>query len=237
MSKTANIVKKVISWVFTVVAVVMMVFTIVSVTTFDKADRGIFGYKMFIVLSDSMKATDFEAGDLVVSKAIKDKSSLEAGDIITFLSTNSDNFGEIVTHKIREKTVDSTGNPGFITYGTTTGVNDEKVVTYDMVLGKYKFRIPKVGKFFQFLKTTPGYILCILIPFLILIGIQGLNTLQAFQQYKKEQLAAIESEKSSLESEKAKTEALMAELVALKAEMEAMKSETTRSTAKEGDDT
>ncbi len=37
--------------------------------TFDRADRSLFGYKAFIVLSDSMSATDFSAGDLVLSKA------------------------------------------------------------------------------------------------------------------------------------------------------------------------
>ena len=35
-------------------AVFMMIFTIVSVSTFDRADRNLFGYKAFIVLSDSM---------------------------------------------------------------------------------------------------------------------------------------------------------------------------------------
>jgi signal peptidase len=225
--RVASIALKVVSWTFLVIAAAMMVFTIVSVTTFDRADRGVFGYKMFIVLSDSMKATDFRAGDLVVSKAIKDKSVLKPGDIITFQSTDPDNLGEIITHKIRKKTTDSEGNPGFITYGTTTGVDDETIVTYDMVLGKYQFRIPKAGKFFRFLKTTPGYIVCILIPFLFLIGIQGFNTVMAFRQYKKEQLETLRQEKEELAKERAKTEALMSELLAMKSEIEAMKSKAT----------
>ena len=37
-------------------------------STFDRSDRNLFGYKAFIVLSDSMKATDFDAGDLVLAK-------------------------------------------------------------------------------------------------------------------------------------------------------------------------
>ena len=51
-------------------AVAMMIFTIVSVTLFDHIDRNIFGYRAFIVLSDSMSATDFEAGDMVVVKEV-----------------------------------------------------------------------------------------------------------------------------------------------------------------------
>ena len=42
---------------------------------------------------------------------------------------------------------------------------------YSDVLGKYQFSIAKLGTFFQFLKTPKGYICCILIPFLLLIGI------------------------------------------------------------------
>lgn len=239
MSKTAkgiaSLIKKIVSWIFVAIAVFMMIFTIVSVSTFDRIDRGIFGYKMFIVLSDSMKATDFAAGDLVISREIKDISTLQAGDIITFLSANPDNFGQIITHKIREKTVDNQGKPGFITYGTTTDVNDETIVTYDMILGKYQFHLPKVGKFFQFLKTTPGYIVCILIPFLFLIGMQGIQTVQAFKLYRKEQLAVLQSEKEELAKEREKAEALMAELLAMKAEMEAKKKEEDSAVQKEGE--
>ncbi len=130
---------------------------------FDRADRSLFGYKAFIVLSDSMSATDFDAGDLVLVKEV-DPAVLQAGDIISYQSTNTENYGEVVTHKIRELTTDAQGNPGFITYGTTTDTNDENIVTYSFVLGKYQTRLPGVGRFFQFLKTTPGYIVCIFTP-------------------------------------------------------------------------
>ena len=57
-------------WLMVALAVFMMIFTIVSVSTFDRADRSLFGYKAFIVLSDSMSKTDFNAGDLVLVKEI-----------------------------------------------------------------------------------------------------------------------------------------------------------------------
>ena len=185
-----------------VLAVCMMIFTIVSVSTFDRSDRSLFGYKAFIVLSDSMSKTDFKEGDLVLIKEV-DPSTLKAGDIISYTSQNTDNFGETVTHKIRKLTVDANGEPGFITYGTTTDTDDETVVTYPYVLGKYHTRIPNVGKFFMFLKTTPGYIVCILIPFLLLILIQGLNCTQLFRRYKREQMAEMEKERAKIEKERA----------------------------------
>ena len=66
-------------------AACMMIFTIVSVATFDRADRNLFGFKAFIVLSDSMKKTDFNAGDLVLVKEV-DPSTLKEGDIIAYTS-------------------------------------------------------------------------------------------------------------------------------------------------------
>ena len=220
MSKVFAIIKKVFTILVIVVAIAMMIFTIVSVTTVNRNDRSLFGLKAFIVLSDSMKATDFAAGDIVVVKNV-DPMTLAEGDIIAYSSQNPDNFGETVTHKIRSKTYDANGDPGFITYGTTTNTDDAIVVTFPYINGKYLFHLPKLGTFFDFLKTTPGYIVCILIPFLLLIGMQGLNTIKIFRRYRKEQTEAIESERAQLEAERKQSEAMMAELLQLKAQMAA----------------
>ena len=229
MKKALHIIKNILVWLIVVLAVCMMIFTIVAVNTFDRTNRSLFGYKAYIVLSDSMSATDFSAGDLVLSKEV-DPATLRAGDIISFQSTDTDNYGEVVTHKIRELTTDENGNPGFITYGTTTGKNDESIVTYDFVLGKYRTHLPGVGKFFQFLKTTPGYIVCIFLPFLLLILMQGFNSIRLFKRYKREQLVEIEAqreqekaelaaERERLEADRLQSQQLMAELQKLKQEL------------------
>lgn len=218
MKKTLDTVKKVITIVIAAIAVLVMLFTVISVTTFNRNDRNLLGFKAFIVLSDSMKATDFAAGDVVFVKNV-DPSTLQEGDIISYSSQNPDNYGEVVTHKIRTRTVDANGDAGFITYGTSTGVDDEVVVTYPYINGKYQFHIPKIGTFFQFLKTTPGYICCILIPFLLLIGIQGLNTIKLFRQYRQEQMAEMNAERARLEEEKKQSEAMMAEILRLKEQL------------------
>lgn len=224
MKKVFNIISTVLVWALVVATVGIMIFTIFSVSTFDRANRSIFGYKFFIVTSDSMSATDFDAGDIVFIKNI-DPSTLVAGDIIAFTSQNSENFGETVTHKIREKTVDADGEPAFVTYGTTTDTNDATLVTYPYVLGKYTGRLKGVGTFFSFLKTTPGYILCILVPFLLLILYQGFNCIQLFRQYKKEQMAEIEAEKAKIEEERRLSMEMMKELQALKAQLAARDAE------------
>ncbi|MCR5150356.1 MAG: signal peptidase I, partial [Clostridiales bacterium] len=182
MKKASEKIVGVISWIFTVISILIMIFTILSSTVLNRNDKNLFGYKAFVVMSDSMSATDFNAGDIVIAKSV-DPTTLSAGDIITFQSENEESYGETVTHKIRRLTVDAEGNPGFITYGTTTDTDDETVVTYAFVLGKYLFSIPKLGTFFFFLKTTPGYFICIFVPFMILIVIQAVKSMNLFRKY------------------------------------------------------
>lgn len=234
--KVLNIIRNIFVWVIVVLAVAMMIFTVVSVTTFDHTDRNLFGYKAFIVLSDSMKATDFDAGDLVLVKEV-DCSTLKEGDIISYTSQNTSNYGETVTHKIRKLTTDASGNPGFITYGTTTDTDDEIIVTYPYVLGKYQRSIPKVGTFFQFLKTTPGYIVCILIPFLILILSEGIRCIRLFRKYKAEQQAELQAERDKIEKERNEAQRMMQELLEMKAQMNKTGSETQAQKEKSSSDT
>ena len=222
--KALRIIRTVLTWLVVAVAAFMMVFTIISVTTFNRADRSLFGRKAYIVLSDSMSKTDFNAGDLVLVKEV-DPSTLQVGDIIAYTSQNSSNPGETVTHKIRALTTNENGEPGFITYGTTTDTDDETVVTYPFVLGKYTGRLAGVGKFFMFLKTTPGYIACILVPFLVLILIEGIRCVQLFRQYKAEQQSELKKEREKLESERKETQQMMEELLALKAQLSGQSSD------------
>lgn len=165
-----------------------------------------------------MSATDFSAGDLVITKQV-DPANLRAGDIISFQSTNKESYGEVVTHKIREVRTDNTGNPLFVTYGTTTNTNDKSKVAFDRVLGKYEFRIVGVGNLLQFLKTVPGYILCIFIPFSVLILIQAIETVRKFRRYKKKQLAMMKIEWEHLQAEKAESMKMIEELKRLKQEV------------------
>ena len=216
--KVLKILRNIVVWLVVAFAVLMMVFTIVSAATFDRSDRSLFGYKAFIVLSDSMSKTDFDAGDLVLIKDVE-PSTLKEGDIISYTSQNTSNYGETVTHKIRKLTKDAAGNPGFITYGTTTDTDDETIVTYPYVLGKYSTYIPKVGTFFQFLKTTPGYIICILVPFLLLIIVEGIRCIRLFRKYKSEQNEQLKAERDKIEADKAETQRMMQELLEMKAKL------------------
>lgn len=219
MKKVFNVIKTTFIWLIVAFAVFMMIFTVISVTTFNRNDRNIFGYRAYIVNSDSMAKTDFNAGDLIFTKWVE-PTTLNEGDIITFISQNSKSFGETVTHKIRRATLDANGEPGFVTYGTTTDTDDATIVTHPYILGKYQTHVKGLGTFFNFLKTPQGYIICIFVPFMLLIIYQGVNCIRLFRRYKQEQLEEMQAEKDKLENERAENAKMIAELQALKAQLE-----------------
>lgn len=210
IKKFWNILKTIFVWLLVAVTVFVMVFTLISVNTFDRNDRSFFGLKFFVVQTDSMSATDFNVGDIVISKSV-DITTLRAGDIITFVSQDPDSYGETITHKIRRVVVNEDGSLSFVTYGTTTNIDDRTMAS--IVIGKYIGRLPMLGTFFLFLKTTAGYITFILIPFLLLILSQGINCVRLFRRYKKEQMEV-------LEAERAENKRMMAELLELKAQLQ-----------------
>jgi len=224
VKKALNILKSILVWLTVVLAVLMMIFTVISVSLFDKNDRTLFGYKIYIVNSNSMAATDFDAGALIFVKEVN-PADLRPGDIISFISQNSDNFGKTVTHKIRRITTDVNGEPGFVTYGTTTDDDDEAIVTYPYILGKYSHHIPAIGFFFNFLKTTPGYFVCNFVPFMILIIYQGINTIRLFGRYKREQMEDMKAEREAIESQRAENLRMMEEIKSLKAQLDSQASQ------------
>ena len=215
MKKVFDILKTTLVWLVVLLAVSMMIFTVISVTTFNRNDRSLFGYKMYISKSDSMAATDFKAGDLILVKEV-DPSTLQEGDVITFMSQDTNSFGETITHKIRKLTTDAEGHRGFVTYGTTTGVDDETIVTYPYILGKYEGHIPGLGHFFNFLKTTPGYFVCIFIPFMLIIIYEGIKFFNLFRRYRKEQMEELAAERRKLEEDRAENAKMLEELRALR---------------------
>ena len=218
VNKTLNTVKNILTWILIAITVSVMIFTLISVSTFDRNDRNLFGFKFFIVQTDSMSATHFDAGDIAIARNV-DVSKLQAGDVITFVSEDPDSYGETITHMIRRVVHNEDGSISFVTYGTTTGTDDRTLAS--VVIGKYVGRLPKLGALFLFLKTTPGYIIFILIPFLLLILSQGINTVRLFRRYKKEQMEAMEAERQKLEAERAESQRMMEELIALKAQLAA----------------
>lgn len=200
-----NILKvfKLIIFIFTIA---MMCLALLSITNINKSEgRSFLGYKVFIVLSNSMKP-EFESGDIIIVKDI-DTKDLDEGCIITFYSKHN----IVVTHQIISKTeVDS--KPAFITKGTNNNQEDLEPVFSENVIGEYQFSISKVGFFLNFLRTPIGYLLLVLIPLLIILAFNGINFIRLFNKYKREQKIELERQIADLKMEKQKNRLMKEEL-------------------------
>lgn len=175
-------IKAIAEWTLIGIALCIVVFTIISVTFFDKNDRSIFGFRAYVCMSDSMKATDFGAGDIVVVKEVE-PSTLVKDDIIAYVSGEGESQGKTITHKIRNIKRLSGSEPTFVTYGTTTGMNDEEEVTFSQVVGKYVFHIPVLGHVFLFLQTVVGFLLCVFLPLMILFVLRLYRSIKLQKEY------------------------------------------------------
>lgn len=96
--------------------------------------QGLFGYKGFIVLSDSMNP-EFAAGDYVIDQLSPFDQS-QVGDILTY----SDETQNIVTHRVAEVTP-----AGLVLKGDGNDFVDTTIVTQENYIGKQRYVIPKLG--------------------------------------------------------------------------------------------
>lgn len=167
-------------------------------------ERSLFGFQFYIVLSDSMKPS-FEAGDLIITRQV-DTQSLNVGDIITFRSIDPMSFNEIITHEIVEVTTFQ-GERAFTTRGVNNNTDDAFPALSSAVLGVYRTNVPMLGRLFSFLGTWVGYVLLIVIPFILLLT-HEISVLVRYLKSKKEE------ERQKVQAEK---EALLAEIEALRA--------------------
>ncbi|MBR4868587.1 MAG: signal peptidase I [Clostridia bacterium] len=216
MKKVLKVLGSVFTTLLVVFTVFVMIFTIVSFNTVGKQESTILGYKPNIVLTDSMQGV-FRVGDIVVSKHV-DPKTIKEGDVITFNSIDPASYYEVITHKVKAVTQHE-GQLAFTTYGTTTGDVDPYPALSSEVQGIYKFRIPKLGYLFQFLKKPAGYFTIILIPFLLLIGMQAVKFFKLVKQYRKEQQEVLEEQRAEMETERLKAQEMMDELNRLRAQL------------------
>ena len=118
-----------------------------------------FGWKPFIVLSDSMTPT-IQVGDLILVKEC-DYKSVQKGDIIAFQDDHI-----IITHRVTN-IYNKKGKTYFVTKGDNNEGDDGSKVLYKKLEGKYVKRYKGIGNVMLFMQSTKGIIICLSIPILL----------------------------------------------------------------------
>ncbi|MBE6652393.1 MAG: signal peptidase I [Ruminococcaceae bacterium] len=160
--KTRKVLNTVINAVLIVAIVIAVIATYVSfVSTSGNGVPNIFGLRLLSIQTDSMYDTILP-GDLIVATGVDDVSTLRKGDIITYWTVIN---GERVlnTHRVVE-IYDGGGYLIFETKGDANTVADPLTVHESAIVGKYQVRIPGVGKVFDYLQTSMGFLIVVVIP-------------------------------------------------------------------------
>lgn len=106
--------------------------------------------------------------DAVIIKRVSD-NELKIGDIITFTSSDINHAGLTVTHRIVGKQLSQNGEYIYRTKGDNNFREDSALVKNDDVYGKVLFKIPKIGYLQKFVSTPFGFLICILVPALVVL--------------------------------------------------------------------
>ena len=144
------------------------------------------GYAPLIVLTDSMSPT-INAGDLIVVKSV-DASAVKEGDVISFFDPASSGTA-VVTHRVlKQNKTEEDGLPEwhnlpnipgiegegenrvFRTQGDFNNTEDQDPVPASKLVGVWTgICLRGVGNVAMFLQSTPGLILCIGVPILLMV--------------------------------------------------------------------
>ena len=221
-----KVVKKGITILISIVlwAVILLaaLFAFTTLATRDNTNvSSLAGYTPMIVQSDSMAPT-FYAGDLIFIKKC-DTSALKEGDIITF-HTIIENEYALNTHRI-ESITEENGIRSYVTKGDNNEISDMHVISDGDIVGKYLGKLSRFGKVMEFLSSSVGFLIVIVLPLLLFFIYQIYNLIMVGINLKKAMAVEEATKKAAAEDEAAEkvkeAEAALAEAMRLKAEVEA----------------
>lgn len=155
-----------------------------------------------IVLTDSMYP-EIKSGDLIICHTEKPEN-IQVGDIISFFDP-AGNGSSVVTHRVVEVT-EKDGKLAWRTKGDDNNTEDRLLVTADKLVAEYEgIRLAGVGNVALFMQTTPGLIICVVCPVLLLVGYDVVRR-RLYEKSNKKDTDALLSELEELRRLKAEKE-------------------------------
>ncbi len=164
--KKPSLLSKIFNFFFytliTIVIIVALLYTIINLSGSNEIST-ILGHTVGAVQSGSMSGT-FEKGDIIISKQINGEE-VKVGDVISFWYNDPQAQQIIVvTHRVIELREDGK----IVTQGDVANkansVDKVEVISKGDVISRYSFKIPYVGAVLDFINTSTGFFVCILIP-------------------------------------------------------------------------
>lgn len=169
-NKGLKIVKSVLNFV---IALLVILFVIVVVLQkFSNNKLSFFNFRMFTVVSGSMKPT-YDIGDVLISKET-DASKIKVGDTISYLGRAGSFRDKVITHKVVGIEKDENGKYVFRTKGTANLVEDP-LVYQDQLYGVVVYKVKLLSLIYKIVSTKYGMLIFVIIPLFYVIGSEILS--------------------------------------------------------------
>ena len=185
------------------VPILLINLTLIAKSYLNKDEvPNISGTTPLIVLTDSMYPV-IESGDLIICKGAE-AEEIQVGDIIAFFDP-AGNGTTIVTHRVIE-VVEENGQLAWRTKGDNNNTEDRLPVAADKLVAVYEgTRIPGFGNVALFMQSTPGLIICVVCPILLLVGYDMLRR-HLYEKANKKDTDQLMAELEELRRQKAEKE-------------------------------
>lgn len=217
LKNVLSVMASVLLWAIILLAA-LFAFTTLA-TKDSKSVANLAGFTPLSVMSESMAPT-FNAGDLIIIKQC-DTKKLEEGDIITFHTIINNEYA-LNTHRI-ESIQESNGLRSYVTKGDNNAMADTHIISDGDIVGKYQFRLPKIGHVMNFLSGSTGFLIVIVLPMLLFFIYQIYHLIMVSISLKK--AIAIEQAEEVAKATGSDADAKLAEAQAALAEAQRLKEE------------
>ncbi len=130
-------------FIYNSIIIIMIIFIVIQLFPIRKSLE-IFGFKQLIVISESMMGV-IDKGDFFVIEDVNPED-LQKGDIISFFIEDDEEHRVLVTHFVADKF----WHNNQLYFRTKPNISlrwDNWVIPEADIVGKYWFRIPKIGNF------------------------------------------------------------------------------------------
>ena len=165
LHKVLTVIGTVLCVILIPILVINCILIVKSFTSDEVPDVG--GTLPLIVLTDSMYPV-IQSGDLIICHT-EEPENIRVDDVIAFFDP-AGNGSTIVTHRVVEVT-EQNGEVAWRTKGDNNNAEDRLLVTANDLVSEYEgIRLPGVGNVAMFMQTTPGLIVCVVLPILLLVG-------------------------------------------------------------------
>lgn len=160
------------------------------------------GYLPLIVMTDSMYP-EIKSGDLIICRTAQPEE-IQVGDVIAFFDP-AGNGSSIVSHRVTE-VMQQDGQIAWRTKGDNNNTEDRLAVPQEKLVAVYEgTRIPGLGNVALFMQTTPGLIVCVVLPLIALVAYDMIRR-RMYEKAAKDDTDALRRELEELRALKAQKE-------------------------------